>query len=106
MIKVNGYNLIGFFEGLPYGMCSEHIEDYKRDGLLLERSSVLSRFDTLVGAFTSEPTYDLFTGEEFLAGLYDDGNYKITTDFIRYYKQGIVDIPEEYEEYLINELNL
>ena len=67
---------------------------------------LLAHLESLDGAYTSEPTYDLFTGEKFLAGLCDDGDFTFTTDFIRYYKQGIVDIPKEYEDYLIEELHI
>ena len=101
MIKIGGNNFIGLFEGLPYGDCTERIDDYKRNDCKIDRVKVLARLESLDAALTSEPTYDLFTGEQFMAGLCDDGSYIFTTDFIRYYKQGIVDIPREYEEYLI-----
>ncbi len=102
MINMYGRTFIGMLEGLPYGDCTEHFDDYKRDNCILERSTVISHFNSLERAYTSEPTYDLFSGERFLAGLYFDGNYTITADFIRYYNQGKVDIPEEYEDYLMN----
>lgn len=106
MIRMHGRSFIGMLEGLPYGDCTEHFSDYKRENCILNRSVVISHFKSLKGAYTSAPTYDLFSGERFLAGLYFDGNFTITTDFVRYYDQGKVDIPEEYEEYLINEAHL
>ncbi len=104
MITYNGFKRIGYFKGLPYGNCTERIEDYKRNDCKLDRKRVLSHLESIDPAITSEPTYDLFTGERFLAGLRQDGNYIITNDFVRYYKQGIVDIPKEYEEYLIENM--
>lgn len=101
MIKEKGMNFIGLFEGLPYGGCTEHIEDYKRDDCSIKRELVLAHLESLEGAYTSEPTYDLFTNEQFLAGLCDDSSFVITTDFIHYYRQGRVEIPKEYEDYLI-----
>lgn len=106
MITEYGRNFIGLFEGLPYGKCFEHIEDYKRKDTVIDRSVVLKHLEALEVAITSEPTYDLFTGEKFLAGLCNDGEFTITTDFIRYYKQSKVDIPKEYEDYLLNEMEL
>ena len=106
MIVKNGKNFIGLFEGLPYGMCTERIEDYVRKDCKLSRSSVLDHFKTIHRAYTSAPTNDLFTGESFLAGICDDGNFYFTTDFIRYYEQGKVEIPKEYENYLINKIQL
>lgn len=102
MIKINGKNFIGLFEGLPYGKCTEHIEDYSRKDCKISRSSVLNRLNTIHRAYTSAPTKDLFTGESFLAGICSDGDFNFTTDFIRYYEQGKVEIPKEYEDYLIN----
>ncbi len=102
MKKIQGINFIGLFEGLPYGDCTEHFEDYTRDDCAIDRKTVLAHLESLEGAYTSAPTYDLFTHEPFLAGLCDDDNFVITTDFIRYYKQGRVEIPKEYESYLIN----
>lgn len=102
MIKMYDRTFIGLLEGLPYGNCTEHFDDYRRDNCILDRDTVLSHFNTLKGAYTSAPTYDLFSGERFLAGLYIDGDFSITTDFVRYYGQGKVDIPKEYEDYLIN----
>ena len=106
MIKDRGFNFIGLFEGLPYGGCTEHFEDYSRDNCVIDRPTVLAYLESLEGAYTSEPTYDLFTHERFLAGLCYDSDFVVTTDFIRYYKQGRVDIPKEYEDYLINEKHI
>ena len=104
MIEIKGKKFIGLLKGLPYGDYNETVSDYKRNDTILERDVVLKRLESLDGAYTSEPTYDINTGEQFLAGICDDGEYRITTDFIRYYKQGIVDIPKEYEDYLIKSL--
>ena len=105
MITEYGRKFIGLFEGSPYGGCEEHIEDYIRDDTRIKRSMVLDHLNSIYskGFFTSAPTYDVETGERFLAGLCEDGEYTVTTDFIRYYKQGKVDIPKEYEDYLIKQ---
>ena len=106
MFLEEGRYFIGFFKGLPYGNCNEQFDDYKRDNCVLERSIVLSHLESLNVAYTSEPTYDFFTGERILAGLCDDGKYTFTTDFIWYYRQCKVDIPKEYEDYLIDEIHV
>ena len=106
MITRNGFKCFGFFKGLPYGECNESMDDYSRADCVLNRDVVNHHFDELSAAYTSEPTYDLFTGELVLGGLYDDGNFLFTTDFVRYYRQGKVDIPKEYEQYLIDELHI
>lgn len=106
MKKFGKYSAFGFFEGLPYGNCDEDITQYKRSSVNIEPEIVLRHIESLDPAFTSEPTFDLFSGEEFQAGLYDDGLFVFPTDFVRYFRQGKVDIPEEYENYLLKELEI
>ncbi|MBR3170603.1 MAG: hypothetical protein IKF22_05020 [Lachnospiraceae bacterium] len=106
MIRRDGYSCFGFFKGLPYGNCIESFDDYSRTDCILSRDIVNHHFDSLNAAYTSAPTSDLFTGEPFLGGLYDDGDFLFTIDFVRYFKQGKVDIPKEYEDYMINELQI
>ena len=79
MITINGRKYIGLFKGLPYGDYNESIEDYKRDNCLIDRKLIINRFKSLTGAYTSEPTYDIFTGEQFPAGLCADGDFIFTT---------------------------
>ena len=43
---------------------------------------------------------DIFTGELFNAGFYEDGEYRFPVDFLRYYKTRDIGIPYEYEAYL------
>ena len=81
------------------------MDDYRRTDCLLSRAAVIGHFESLDAAYTSAPTKDINTGEIFPAGLYDDGEFLFTTDFVRYYMQGKVDIPREYEEYLIKTIS-
>lgn len=98
----NGFRWVGLFAGAPYGDCDETIDDYRKIHNTVEKSSILNRLETLSPARTSAPTYDLFTGERFGAGLYQDGEFLLTTDFVRYYKNHDIGIPLEYEEYLVS----
>ena len=49
---------------------------------------------------SSEISRDLFTGEQFHAGIYEDGGFVFPVDFLRYYKTRDIGIPYEYETYL------
>lgn len=42
----------------------------------------------------------MFTGEKLQEGVYQDGDFKFTLDFLHYYKNYDIGIPLEYEEYL------
>ena len=99
-----GRKYFGLFKGTPYGSFDETIDDYKRQNSVIDRNKVIDHFSHLNFAATSAPTYDINSGEFFPAGLYDDGPFSFTTDFVRYYNQGIVDIPEEYEDFLLGTL--
>ena len=49
----------------------------------------------------SEPSYEIFTGEEIQAGMYWDCDFTFPYEFLYYYKNYDIGIPPEYEEYLM-----
>ena len=98
----HGFRCFGFFAGLPYGDCDERIDDYRKMQNSVKKADVLKRFDSISPARTSAPTHDIFTGEAFGAGLYQDGDFLFTTDFVRYYRKLDIGIPPEYEKYLLS----
>lgn len=102
MKEGHGFLWFGLFEGAPYGDCTEKVEDYEKLINQISKAKVLKHIDSLSPSLTSAPTYDVFTGERFGAGLYNDGKFLFTTDFVRYYRDRDIGIPIEYEEYLIN----
>ena len=102
MKTIGGYKYFGLFEGLPYGDCDEKYDDYRAFNNTVSKESVVKRIESLSLGITSEPTYDLFTGERFYAGFYVDGDYVFTTDFARYYKERDIGLPPKYERYLID----
>ena len=61
---------------------------------------MVTHIETLEDYCTSLPTYDIFTGEELQAGLYEDGDFVFPTDFLHYYKNYDIGIPYDYEKYL------
>lgn len=80
----HGFHFIGLFTGAPYGDCDETLESYRGVRNSVKKDDVLRHLESCQLARTSAPTYDIVTQEQFGAGLYNDGEYLITTDFVRY----------------------
>ena len=101
MIERNGYRGFGFFKGSPYGVAEESFLEYEKIHNNSSKRSILRHIGQLEPALTSAPTYDIFTGEKFQAGLFTDGDFVFTTDFAKYYREHDIGIPAEYERYLV-----
>ena len=101
MIKAKGFNWFGYFNGMKYNNETEAFEDYLRLDNKVSKEAVIKHIETLEPALTSIPTFDIFTGEKLKhAGMYIDGEFLFPTDFLHYYKNYDIGIPNEYEDYL------
>lgn len=96
----NGRHLFGFWAGMPYGTITDKYEAFGHFKNGIEKDRVIHHIESLDDWITSEVSTDLFTGEQFNAGVYHDGNFTFPVDFLRYYKAKDIGIPYEYESYL------
>lgn len=100
-MKVNtDRRLFGFWEGMPYKSITDKYEDFEQFQNAISKEKVVLHIESLDDAITSTLSTDMFTGEQFNAGLYEDGDFTFPVDFLRYYKTRDIGIPYEYEEYL------
>lgn len=90
----------GFWQGMIYGVVTDTIDDFKHYKNSLPKDYVIRHIESLGAGLSSTQSHDLFTGEEFHSGIYDDGEFTFPVDFLRYYKKYDIGIPPEYEEYL------
>ena len=90
----------GFFKGLPHTGSNENFSDYKKFNNSISKENVISHIRSLEAGLTSEPSIELFTGEKFRAGIYDDGDFVFPYEFLHYYANYDIGIPYEYENYL------
>lgn len=95
-----GRKAFGFFEEMSCGIVTDKFEDLKSIHNTLKKEDIISYIESLDPAVSSERTTDMFTGEQFNASVYHDGEFTFTGDFFRYYKKYDIGIPLEYEEYL------
>lgn len=95
-----GFNLFGFFDGMPYGITTDRYEDLAGVKNSIRKEKVIKHIESLDVAVASVMSTDMFTGEEFNAAIYDDGAFRFPIDFARYYKAGKIGLPHEYEKYL------
>lgn len=100
MIVKDGRRLFGFWEGMPYKSITDKYEDFEQFKNTISKESVIQHIESLDDAITSALSTDRFTGEQFNAGLYEDGDFTFPVDFLRYYKARDIGIPYEYEEFL------
>ena len=96
----NGRYFFGFWEGMPYKTVTDRYEDYVKFKNVISKAEVIRHIEALDNAVASAISTDIFTGEKFNAGLYDDGVFTFPVDFLRYYKSKDIGIPPEYEKYL------
>ena len=107
MKTTNGFMLFGFFRGMVYKHCDEEFEKYKEFRNSISKNAVIKHIESLDDAITSIHAKDIFTGEDLgNAGLYDDGPFRFPIDFLHYYKNHDIGIPDEYERYLMEEIGL
>ena len=100
MIQDNGRWVFGFWPDMQYGTVSDKYEDfveYKND---IDKEKVIRHIESLDWACGFHDSTDIFTGEKFRKGIYDDGVFTFPVDFFRYYKTQDIGIPYEYEAYL------
>lgn len=102
MIWKNRLCLFGFWDGMPYRSITDKYEDFEKFTNQIEKQKVIRHIEGL--DYGLSPTYsvDLFTGERFHAGIYEDGHFRFPIDFLRYYKSRNIGIPYEYEDYLMD----
>ena len=96
----NGIHSFGFWAGMPYGITTDKYEDFEQFKNSIEKERVIKHIEALDDWIASEASEDLFTGERFNAGVYEDGDFTFPVDFLRYYKTKNIGIPYEYETYL------
>ena len=96
----NGKRLFGFWEGMPYKSVTDKYEDFEQFKNAISKDKVIEHIESLDDAIASALSTDIFTGEQFNAGLYEDGDFTFPVDFLRYYKSKDIGIPPEYEKYL------
>ena len=96
----NGLHLFGFWDGMPYGSPTDKYEDFAQFKNTIDKEKVIQHIESLDDWIASTMSTDMFTGEKFNAGFYEDGDFRFPVDFLRYYKAKDIGIPYEYEEYL------
>lgn len=96
----------GFFEGLPYKSATESFDSYRRMKNKIPKEKVIAYIETLDVWATSEPSYEIFTGEKMRAGLFEDGDFTFPYEFLHYYKNYDIGIPYDYEAYLRDEVGI
>lgn len=97
---VHNRKVFGFWEGMPYGIISDSFKDFMKYSNNISKEKVIAHIESLPDGLCSEQSHDIFTGEEFNSGVYNDGDFTFPIDFLRYYKKYDIGIPPEYEEYL------
>ena len=93
----------GFFKGLPHEDCEENLEDYKKFKNSIPKEKIIAYIesDNVEKCLGFMPfSCDIFTGEEMPCGLFVDGDFMFTWEFLHYYKNYDIGIPYDYEEYL------
>ena len=104
MRNINGRWYFGYFKNSRYNTVTDTVEEMKTYKNSIDRNKVIKHIETKATLWLLASTeccgIDLFTGEYFEDGDYDDGDFSFTVEFFRYYKRGDVGLPYEYEEYL------
>ena len=101
----NGIRSFGFWEGMPYGITTDKYEDFELFKNSIKKEKVIQHIESLDDWIASAMSRDMFSGEQFSAGVYEDGDFTFPVDFLRYYKTRDIGIPYEYEDYLKKTLN-
>ena len=110
MVEYNGMKAFGWAQFMPYGEDTGDWEELKHIKNAIDRKAVVSHIedesivDFGAAAMPSEVIPE--TGELVEAGMYVDGPYRFPAGFLHYYRNGVVGIPHDYEEYLHREFGL
>ncbi len=93
--------LFGAWKNMPYAIVTKDtFEELSKIHNDIDKQKVIKHIESL-DYFTFDATSsDMFTGEKFQAGVYEDGDFQFPLDFLHYYKNYDIGIPLEYEEYL------
>lgn len=100
MTEQKSRKVFGVWKGMPYCEPTDSFEELSKIKNSIDKNKVINHIESLDEWISSEPSYDIFTGESFNGGLYDDGDFTFPIDFLRYYKKYDIGIPLEYEDYL------
>ena len=110
MIKKNGIVAFGFTKETGiYNLITDTIDDMKKwkNGIPVDR--IIKHIETLDPAYACSGGHigvDAFTGEEFYAAMFDDGQFSFPIEVLRYLKRGdIHGVPKEYEQYIAEKLS-
>lgn len=101
----NGWFEFGFWAGMPYGTPTDAFEDFEQYKNTIDKEKVIKHIEGLDDWLACSMSKDIFTGEKFNAGFYEDGKFRFPVDFLRYYKTHNIGIPYEYENHLKAILN-
>lgn len=98
-------HLFGLFKGTPIGLnkdIAEDFEEYKKYKNNLDKKDVIKYMKSLKNTFLAPmDNYDIFTNKSIVsAGFVMDGDFAFSIDFIYYYENYEIGIPEEYENYI------
>lgn len=100
MKVISNRKAFGFWREMPYRTLTDSFEECKRYRNSISKEAVIRHIEVLPVGISSVCSYDIFTGEEFNCGIYNDGEFTFPVDFFRYYKKCDIGIPPEYEAYL------
>lgn len=104
--EINGIKIFGVWPGMDYNITIDTFEDFQGYFKLnkIEKAVVADHIRNLDDALASGPVYDIFSGNKIANnhGMYEDGPFNFPIDFLYYYENYDIGIPQEYEDYLIN----
>ena len=92
----------GFFKGMKYGRCEEEFESYKNIENHLSKEDVLNYIRNLpIAGVAPMSVEDIFSGKPLeQAGIIEDGKFTFPIDFLYYYENYDIGIPNDYENYI------
>ena len=100
MVQENGRLGFGFWGETKFGPPTDTFEEFKQFKNDIDKEKVIQHIESLDWGCAFFDSTDMFTGEKFRTGIYDDGVFTFPVDFLRYYKTQDIGIPYEYEAYL------
>lgn len=90
--------LFGFWKNMTYAIVTEDtFEELSKVHNSIDKQQVIKHIESLDCFTFDAKSSDMFTGEEFQSGFYEDGDFKFPLDFLHYYKNYDIGIPLEYE---------
>lgn len=94
--------VFGLIKGMPHSYCNEEFESYKKFKNSIPKQKIIEHMesDKVERWYALDFSCDMFTGEDLVSGLIEDGNFRFPMEFLHYYKRHDIGIPYDYEEYL------